>query len=261
MVKFDRVLRVVLGVLGAVAALCLWQFVATAGPLASSLLPSATTTFAEAARLLTTADMWLATWETVRIAFIGLCASLIGGVLVGIMIGISPLAMHATRVPLEFLKPIPPIVVLPIAVLVLGSTAEMAVFLILFGGFIGFAIQTSAGVFDTDPVARDTGRSYGMGGAEVLYRIVLPSALPYIGTALRIAAPGAILVTVVAGLLGGAPGLGRMLLLAQLSGNRPQLFAYVVILGVLGVLVQGLSEWGERRLLHWHPQYRKESHA
>ena len=165
--------------------------------------------------------------------------------------------MHATRVPLEFLKPVPPIVVLPIAVLVLGPTMEMGVVLVVFGSFISIAVQTAAGVFDTDPVARATGRSYGMGRGEVLGRIVLPSALPYVGTAIRIAAPIALIVAVIAGLLGGGPGLGRSVLLSQISGDRDQLFAYVLILGVLGLVFQGLSQWGERRLLHWHPQYRK----
>lgn len=97
-----------------------------------------------------------------------------------------------------------------------------------------------------------------MGAGEILGRIVLPCALPYIGTAIRVAAPTSLVVAVVAGLLGGGPGLGQSLLLSQISGNQAQLFAYVLILGVLGLLVQGLSQWGERRLLHWHPQYRKQ---
>ena len=256
----DRILRVGLGALGAVAALCLWQLAATVGPLANSLLPSASATLLDTARLLATAEMWQATADTLAIALLGLAGSLLGGVLVGIGIGASPLAMHATRAPLEFLKPIPPIVILPITVLLLGPTAEMGVFLIFFGGFVSIAVQTSAGVFDTDPVARATGLSYGMGRAEILSRIVLPSALPYIGTAFRIAAPAALVVAVVAGLLGGGPGLGKMLLLSQMAGNRPQLLGYVLILGVLGVLIQILSEAAERSLLHWHPQYRKESH-
>ena len=44
----------------------------------------------------------------------------------------------------------------------------------------------------------------------------------------------------------------------QIAGNQDELFAYVLVLGILGLLVQGLSQWGERRLLHWHPQYRKQ---
>lgn len=254
----SRLLNSGIGALGVVAAIGLWQFAAMAGPLADSPLPSAVDALSAFFGLLGTPEMWLATWDTVYMALLGLVIATASGVLLGVGIGVSPLAMHATRVPLEFLKPIPPIVILPVVVLVLGPTAGMGVFLVFIGCFVSIVVQASAGVFDTDPVAKATGRSYGLGSAEILGRIVLPSALPYIGTAVRVAAPTALIVAVVAGLLGGGPGLGQSLLLAQITGNQDQLFAYVLILGVLGLIVQGLSQWGERRLLHWHPQYRKQ---
>lgn len=246
------------GAVGAVAAIGLWQVAATAGPLAGSPLPSAGEAISAMFNLFADAAMWQATMETVYMAIIGLVIAAVAGVALGIGIGVSPLAMHATRVPLEFLKPIPPIVILPIVVLVLGPTAGMGIFLVFMGCFVAIVVQSAAGVFDTDPVAKATGRSYGLSDGAVLRNIVLPSALPYIGTAIRVAAPTSLIVAVVAGLLGGGPGLGQSLLLAQIAGNQSELFAYVLILGVLGLLIQGLSQWGERRLLHWHPQYRKQ---
>lgn len=255
----SRLLRYGIGVLGVVAAIGVWQFAATIGPLADSPLPTAWESFSTLFGLLGSPDMWRATLDTLYMALAGLILATLAGVILGVGIGVSPLAMHATRVPLEFLKPIPPIVILPIVVLVLGPTAAMGVFLVFIGCFVSIVVQTSAGVFDTDPVAKATGESYGLGRAEILGSIVLPSALPYIGTAIRVAAPTSLIVAVVAGLLGGGPGLGQSLVLSQISGNRPQLFAYVLILGILGLIIQGLSQWGERRLLHWHPQYRKAS--
>lgn len=255
----SRLLRYGIGALGVVAAIGLWQIAATVGPLANSPLPTAWDSFATLFGLLGSPEMWQATLDTLYMALAGLIIATVAGVVLGVGIGVSPLAMHATRVPLEFLKPIPPIVILPIVVLVLGPTAAMGVFLVFIGCFVSIVVQSSAGVFDTDPVAKATGESYGLSKAEVLGSIVLPSALPYIGTAIRVAAPTSLIVAVVAGLLGGGPGLGQSLVLSQISGNRPQLFAYVLILGILGLIIQGLSQWGERRLLHWHPQYRKAS--
>lgn len=245
------------GAVGVVAAIALWQIAATVGPLADSPLPTATESITVAVQLLATPEMWTATGATLTMALGGLLLAAAAGIAFGIGIGVSPLLMHATRVPLEFLKPIPPIVILPVVVLVLGPTSQMGTFLVFFGCMFTITMQTSSGVFDTDPVAIATSRSYGMGRGEILGRVVLPSALPYIGTAIRVAAPTSLIVAVVAGLLGGGPGLGQSLLLAQLSGNQAQLFAYVLILGALGLVVQWLSQWGERRLLHWHPQYRK----
>ncbi|GAA4478029.1 ABC transporter permease [Microbacterium panaciterrae] len=257
----SRILSTLLGAAGALTALAVWQLAATVGPLAHAPLPSALQALGAAGQLLGTAELWQATADTLVMAFVGLVAAAIVGVGLGVAIGTSPLAMHATRGPLEFLKPIPPIVILPVVVLVLGPTSGMGTFLVFFGSFIAIAVQSSAGVFDTDPVTRATGASYGMGRAEILGRIVLPSALPYIGTSLRVAAPTSLVIAVVAGLLGGGPGLGQSLLMSQISGNQPRLFGYVLILGALGLLIQWLSQWGERRLLHWHPQYRKADHA
>ncbi|KHK95482.1 nitrate ABC transporter permease [Microbacterium mangrovi] len=245
------------GIAGVLLALAVWQLAATVGPFADSPLPSATASIAEAAALLATPAMWSATAVTVAIALGGLVVATVIGVVFGVGIGVSPVLLHATRVPLEFLKPIPPIVILPLAVLVLGPTWQMGMFLTVFGCVFAIAMQTSAGVFDTDPVALSTSRSYGMGRGEILGRVVLPSALPYIGTSIRVSAPTSLIIAVVAGLLGGGPGLGQSLLQAQLAGNQPQLFAYVLILGILGLCVQWGSQAAERRMLHWHPQYRK----
>lgn len=253
----SRILRLGVGLLGIVMALGLWQYAAAIGPLKDSPLPTASASITRAWQLLFTAEMWQATGDTALMALGGLVIGAGLGILIGVGIGTSPIALHATRAPLEFLKPVPPIVILPIAVLVLGPTMQMGIFLVVFGSFISIAVQSAAGVFDTDPVARATARSYGMGRGEILTRVVLPSALPYIGTAIRVAAPVSLIVAVIAGLLGGGPGLGQSVLLSQLSGDREQLFAYVLILGALGLVIQGCSQWAERRLLHWHPQYRK----
>lgn len=216
----SRLLRTGVGLVGAAATLGIWQVAASVGPLAESPLPTAGEAISSLVTLLGTSEMWQATGDTVVMAMTGLILAAVVGVVVGVGIGVSPLAMHATRVPLEFLKPIPPIVILPIVALVLGPTMNMGIFLVFFGCFVAIAVQTSAGVFDTDPVASATGRSYGMGRGEILMNIVLPSSLPYIGTAIRVAAPTSLIVAVVAGLLGGGPGLGQSLQLAQISGNQ-----------------------------------------
>jgi ABC-type nitrate/sulfonate/bicarbonate transport system permease component len=74
-------------------------------------------------------------------------------------------------------------------------------------------------------------------------------------------APVTLIIVIIAGLLGGAPGLGRELALAQMTGRFTDLIAYVLILGALGVIVQGGSETVERRLLHWHTSFRTEKHS
>lgn len=251
--KSPQTLRGGIGILGALA---LWQLVSMTG-VGGDAFPTPLATAASLAANASGASFWTAVGQTVGIAVLGLAGSAAIGILVGILVGTFPAARYATLALLEFLKPIPPIVILPLLVLILGPTIRMSWLLVFIGCLLPIITQTMAGVQDTDPVARDTARSYGMGATEILYRVVLPSAMPFIGTAMRVAAPVALIVTVVAGLLGGGPGLGQGLYLAQASGNYPSLYALVLVLGILGLVFIGVARLVERRLLHWHPSYRE----
>lgn len=256
----QTVLRLLLGAIAVAAAVAIWQVLAVVGVFGSAL-PTATASFAELGALLGESETWSAIGVTLGIAGIGLAIGAIIGISLGVLIGVSTVLERATRVVLEFLKPIPPIVVLPIAVLVFGPKWEMGVFLVALGCGIQILVQTAAGVLDTDPIAVETARSYRLSTLERMWRIVVPSATPAIVSALRIAIPGALIVAVVAGLFGGAPGLGKTLYQATKIVDTPRVFAIVIVLGVLGVLVQVASTRLERTLLHWHSSVREEAHA
>ncbi|MFJ2618686.1 ABC transporter permease [Glutamicibacter sp. NPDC087344] len=248
--------RAVLGILGALLLLLLWQAAASAQVFGQGL-PTVGATLAELAALLGSGDFWADTWITVWLAALGLVLSVICGVILGLVIGTIDTVRYLTLAVTEFLKPIPPIVILPLMVMIFGPTNTMALVLVLCGSVLATTIQVIAGVNDTDPVALNTARSFGMGPVERLWRITLPSAAPYIGTSVRIGAPTALIIVVVAGLLGGAPGLGSAIYGAQASGNYPLVYALVLVLGVLGLLAQNCSALIERRVLHWHPAFRK----
>lgn len=250
-------LRILYGAIGFLIAVAVWQLAAI-GPFKDAALPSASDSIVQFVQLLPTSAFWEDVWLTILVALGGFILAIITGVILGIVIATSPVTMHATRAVLEFLKPIPPIVILPLVVLVLGPTTNMGIFLVFYGCALTITMQTAAGVFDVDPVATATARSFSMGRFEILWRVVLPSASSYIGTAVRVAVPASLIIAVVAGLLGGGPGLGKSLLQAQLSGSLPLLFAYVIALGLLGLVFQGASTLVERRMLHWHPSFRKE---
>ncbi|GAA4368227.1 ABC transporter permease [Paeniglutamicibacter cryotolerans] len=252
----NALLRPGLGLLGALIALGIWQLTAVAGSFGNAL-PTATETIGRFVELLGTATFWHDAGLTVAIALTGLGISAVLGVLLGVLMGSSRVIRAATLAIFEFLKPIPPIVVLPLMVMVLGPTTPMALVLVVIGCALGIAMQTMAGVADTDPVALSTARSYGLGRGETMWRIVLPSAGPFIGTAMRVSAPASLVVTVVAGLLGGAPGLGRSIYQAQAAGNYATLYALVAVLGILGLVFQGVAESVEAKVLHWHPSHRE----
>lgn len=241
---------------GVLGFLAVWQYLHL-GPLAGTALPGVVESVGVLIALVGDPVFWQDVAVTAGTALAGLAVAIIVGVSLGVFIGSSQLLRFATSAVLEFLKPIPPIVVLPIVVLVLGPTLEMTVVLVVLGCSIPILMQTAAGVYDADPVRADTARSYGLGQGEILRRVVLPGASPFIATAVRVAAPAALVVTVVAGLLGGGPGLGHSLYQAQTAGDSPRMYALIIVLGVLGIAFQSIARAVEARVLHWHESQRE----
>jgi ABC-type nitrate/sulfonate/bicarbonate transport system permease component len=175
---------------------------------------------------------------------------------IGILLGSSDFAAAAFRVPIEFLRPIPSAALIPLLFLTLGTTLKSEIFLASFGAFWPLLVQTMYGVRDVDPVAADTARSFGVGRLERLYRIKLPSAVPYIATGVRISSTVALILAFTAELFMGLPGLGQKVNYAQSYGLEAQLYAYALATGFLGVAIHVLSTAVERRGLRWHPSQR-----
>jgi ABC-type nitrate/sulfonate/bicarbonate transport system permease component len=239
-----------------VAALGLWELVSRAGLIAASDLPAMSSAFSELWSLAQTGEFWKNFGYTVRGWALGLAIATALAVPLGIALGSSELAARAFRVPIEFLRPIPSAVLIPLLFLTLGTNVKSELFLAAFGAFWPLLVQTMYGVRDVDPLAIDTGRSFGVGRFERLVRITLPSALPYIATGLRISSTVALILAFTAELFMGIPGLGQAMNYAQSYGLNDQLYALALATGFLGVAIHVAMTAVERRALRWHPSQR-----
>lgn len=206
--------------------------------------------------LLGTAEVWRAIGNTLLGWAIGMIAAILGGLVVGAAMGSSDLLQRLTRAPFEFLRPVPPIVLLPLVALLLGPTLIMKIVLIFIGAFWPIVYQTAYGVREVDPVLKDTAKVFGIGSWKRIINIIVPSALPLIMTGVRVAAGIGFVVAIVAELVGGAPGIGREMIALQGAGAYKEMYAYVVIAGLLGLAVNSAMTLLETRLLHWHPSQR-----
>ena len=216
-----------------------------------------TTTFSELWSMMHTHEFWAGFAHTVRGWALGLGIATFLAVPTGILLGSSGFANRAFRVPVEFLRPIPSAALIPLLFLTLGTTLRSEVFLAAFGAFWPLLVQTIYGVRDIDPVAIDTARSFGVGSFERLYRIKLPSAVPYIATGFRISSTVALILAFTAELFMGIPGLGQQVNYALAYDLHEQLYAYALATGFLGVGIHLVSAAVERRALRWHPTQRK----
>ena len=201
---------------------------------------------------------WLALSDTLRTWATGLAIAVAAGVALGVLVGATPLLRAATASTIEFLRPIPSVALIPLAVLLYGATRTSTLVLVVYASFWQVLVQVLHGVADVDPVAHDTARSYRLGRWARLRWLVWPTALPYAVTGVRLAASVALILAITGELVIGSPGLGREIAVAQTSGAVPAMYALVLVTGLVGVAANVVTRAAERRVLSWHPSVRGE---
>jgi ABC-type nitrate/sulfonate/bicarbonate transport system permease component len=238
--------------------LVVFEALTRAEVLPSRHFPPVTDMIGALAGLAGEASFWTAVGNTLQGWAIGLAIAVAVAVPVGIVIGSGRLLYRALRGVIEFLRPIPSVALIPLAVLVWGSGLESKVFLAAFAATWPLLMQTLYGVQDVDPIATDTARSFGFSRAQRLLHVTLPSSIPYIATGIRISAAVALILAVTAELVIGAPGLGREINLARQGGAVDELYALIAVTGLLGWAMNAVFARAEHRVLHWHPSHRPE---
>ncbi len=242
--------------LSVLGVLALFELLPRVGVLPSDHFPPISETLSTLLEQLGESRFWEAVGNTLEGWALGLGIAAGLAIPIGIVIGSSRLLYRATRGLIEFLRPIPSVALIPLAILIYGTGLESKVFLAAFASFWQVLVATLYGVQDVDPVATDTARSFGFSRRQRLLRVTLPSAIPYIATGLRIASAVSLILTVTAELVIGAAGLGRSINLARSGGNEELMYALILATGVLGLLLNAVLQVAERRVLHWHPSQR-----
>jgi NitT/TauT family transport system permease protein len=250
--------RAVRGVLGAAGLLALAEVAGRTGLLDPEVLPLASTVLGKVFTLPTESEFLTAVWTSLMIWATGIAIATAIAIPIGGLIGVVPLVDRLTRPVLELLRPIPPVAVIPLALISLGSTTRTSITVVAFAASWPVLIHTVQGMRDADPVAVETLHTFGFGRLAVLRHVVLPSAAPFIATGVRVAAGIALIVTVTSELFaGGGEGIGTWLLSTGAAGGETSvILAAVAWAGLLGLTADALLSAAARRLFHWHPSFR-----
>jgi ABC-type nitrate/sulfonate/bicarbonate transport system permease component len=247
---------VVLGALGVLLVFGLAELVSRTGLVSPQDIPPASEVVGELVSQLGSSEFWSQVGNTLLGWAVGLAIATVGGIAFGVLLGSSVYIRTALRPTVEFLRPVPSVALIPLAILVWGQDLGSKVFLVVVGALWPIVIQAMYGVSQVDDVARDTANSYGLDARERLRYLILPSALPFIATGLRIASATALIVGVTAELVIGNEGLGNGIALAQAGGNTELMYALILATGVLGIAIHLLFSALERPLLRWHTSQR-----
>jgi ABC-type nitrate/sulfonate/bicarbonate transport system permease component len=241
--------------------LALFEILPRIGVLPRDHFPPISETLSTLVEQLGEGSFWEAVYNTLQGWALGLGIAAALAIPIGIVIGSSRLLYRASRGVIEFLRPIPSVALIPLAILIYGTGLKSKVFLAAFASFWQLLVATLYGVQDVDPVATDTARSFGLSRFQRLFRVTLPSAIPYVATGVRIASAVSLILTVTAELVIGSAGLGRSINLARSGGNEELMYALILATGILGLLLNTILVRAERRVLHWHPSHRRGAEA
>lgn len=254
-----RMPRWALSVAGGATFLIVWELVPRLGLVDPRFFPPISRMLTYLGHHAATAEFWRASGTTVWTWAIGLAISAAAGTALGVLFGMVPIVWRLARSTVEFLRPVPSVALLPVALLLFGAKTESTVLLVVYASVWPILVQVIAGIEDVDPIMKDTAASYRFSQRSRIVRVVWPTALPYAITGFRLSAATALVITVTGELLVSNDGIGGLFLAASQGGDRVGMFAYVIVAGLIGVIVNLVVRGIERVALFWHPAVRGES--
>lgn len=239
-----------------IALIALEELLARTGVLPPAV-PPFSQILAALGQLMQTAAFWTSLGQAMFQFLVALAIAVVVGVTLGILLGILPILNLTIRYVLEFLRFTPAVVYIPILVLLIGARPQLAIILGGIGAMWPVMYQTFYGVIGVPPILLDTGRVFGLSAAQRLRNIVIPSVSPFLATGLRLAAGYALLVVIAVQIISAVEGTGRDLANYSTNGVFPQMYALILVIGLIGLTINSVLQFVERRQLHWHPSYRE----
>lgn len=189
-----------------------------------------------------------ATRDTLTSAFGGLALGAAFGLLAGILLGSFRALNWLMELPLEILRPIPSVAVIPIALIALGFGYRLEIVIVAYACFWPLLILTRAAVAGVEPRLIEVAQALRLTGAQRMTKIVVPATLPRVFVAFRLAAGIALVVAVTVEIAVNPQGLGYQVMTAGQALRPDLMLAYVIWIGVVGFALNALLTVAQNRL-------------
>jgi ABC-type nitrate/sulfonate/bicarbonate transport system permease component len=176
----------------------------------------------------------------------------VAGIAAGVALGLVPWLRRSTQAVTEFLRALPPPLLLPFTLVTFGTTNAAKVFVIALGSVWPVLLNTVDGVRGVDHEKLEMARAFRLTPAQRVRWVMLPAASPRIVAGLRIALSVALILMVISEMQGSSNGLGYRVLDAQRSFDTAGMFAGIVVIGLVGVILNTVFLAAEHRALRWH---------
>ncbi|MCJ9751683.1 ABC transporter permease [Neorhizobium sp. BETTINA12A] len=235
----------------AVGLVVLWQFVVWFFKIPTFMAPSPVDVayaFQDNAKIL-----WTNMLPTILEAFLGFVFGNLVAILLAIWFVHSSTAEKAFYPIAVFIKAIPIIALAPILVLIFGNGLAPKIIIAGLICFFPTLVNMVQGLKSASPAMLDLMRVLSASNTEILWKVRLPSSMPFLFAALKIAATSSVMGAIVAEWIGSSFGLGALIIEATYNFRSPLLYATVVIAAVLAVVLFFIVSVIEARMIRWKP--------
>lgn len=223
------------------------------------LVPSPATTFSTAWQMIRTGDLQANVEISLLRILVGYAIGCTLGIALGGIIGRVALVRELTDPLLELIRPISPVAIIPLAMLWFGIGETSKYFVISYATVIVVLLNTAAGVAQTPRTRIRAALSLGATTTQVFTRVVMPSAVPYVLTGMRVALGFAFMGVVAAELIGAKLGIGFIIMNSQMLLQTDQLFVGLLTLSVVGAATDRAFRYVTDRSMKRYMQFLGES--
>ncbi|MGW5055540.1 ABC transporter permease [Actinokineospora sp. NPDC004072] len=241
------------GLVGVAGLFAVWETASRTELVPSNYLVPPSVVLPTMVSMLGDAEFLRAVVATVLAALIALAVAVAVAVPAGLVLGSVPAVRRATMALVEFLRPIPSVALIPLAMMTFGTGPDTKIILAVYAAVWPILFNTIYALDELDPLHVETARAFGTSRVGVLTRVALPSAAPFVLTGVRLSAAMALAVVVGTELLsGGTVGIGQHIMVAESSGSHMDVvLAGTVLAGLLGYAANAGLERLHRRLFSW----------
>ncbi|MEU1527642.1 ABC transporter permease [Nocardia rhamnosiphila] len=233
------------------AFLALWEIAPRVGLVDKVFLPPFSEVAATFFELIGNGQLWEHVSTSLSRALTGFVIAVAIAVPLGVAIAwYRPVADFLNPV-LELFRNTAALALLPVFILILGIGETSKVALVIYACTFPILLNTISGVRTVDPLLVKSARSLGFSQIALVYKVVLPAAVPTIFTGLRMAAASSILVLIAAEMVGAKAGLGYLITAAQLNFQIPDMYAGIIAIALVGLIFNAVLVFVERRLSRW----------
>lgn len=233
------------------ALLALVEVLCRTGVISPFMVPAPTTILMTLIGMVAHGEVISPLFHTIYLLLSGFVLACLSGIGLGLAMGTNDRAYYLFEPLIEMLRPIPKPALLPPLMLFLGFGAEMKIVVIWLSAFFPILLNTIEGTRNTDQVLLQTAQTFKISRSRTVFRVILPHAAPMILAGTKVGLGLALVLAVLAEMLASSGGLGAQIIDMQRSFRLPEMYAWIIVVSILGIAQTALFRLAENRVAFW----------